>query len=92
VTFSCNGALMGSEVQTGETAEVAFRVAVSAPEPLFELQILRDGDVFEVVPLAGYEIEYTWTATRQRDGEFWYCRVILENGEMAWVSPIWLVD
>jgi hypothetical protein len=89
VTFSCNGSMMGSEI---EAEEGDFRVAVTAPEPLHELQILRDGDLIETIPVQGCEAEYAWTTTRERDGEFWYCRVILENGEMAWVSPIWLVN
>ena len=28
---------------------------------------------------------------RKPEREFWYCRVLLENGEAFWTSPIWLV-
>jgi hypothetical protein len=32
---------------------------------------------------------HTWTSKRRRHGEFWYCRIVMKNGELAWTSSIW---
>ena len=88
LTFTCNGQAMGAEV-TAEHA--AFHLEVAAPEPLYAIQIVRDGEDVREMHVQGNEVDHAWHVSRQESGEFWYCRVILENGEMAWSSPIWLV-
>ena len=88
LAFTCNGQMMGAEV----AAEHAhFGVSVAAPEPLYAIQIVRNGEDIECLKVQSNEVDYAWQVSRQESGEFWYCRVILENGEMAWSSPIWLV-
>ena len=83
VEFTGNGEPMGATL-VADT--VKFRLAVTSPEPVAEVQIVRDGTTVETITTLTHE----WTATRQRPGEFWYCRVVLANGEMLWTSPIWL--
>jgi len=87
VEFTCNGTMMGSSVPC-KSAEFVLKVA--APEDVYEVQIVRNGDEVETVAGSGKEFEYTWKAARRESGEFWYCRVVFENGEIAWSSPIWL--
>jgi len=87
VDFRANGEMMGSTVACTE-AEFALKVA--APEPVYEVQIVRNGEDVEKVAGGGREFEHTWKAARREPGEFWYCRVIFENGEIVWTSPIWL--
>jgi len=88
LNFRCNGEMMGSEVEC-ENAE--FAISVDAPETIKEVQIVRNGENFETVPVGAKEFEHSWNATRENSGEFWYCRVIFENGEIVWSSPIWLL-
>jgi len=89
VEFSCNDQPMGSEV-AAESGE--FEIRVTAPEPIAELQVVRNGEQIETLPAAGAcDLSHRWTAARKEAGEFWYARIVLENGEMAWASPIWLV-
>ena len=85
--FSCNGQAMGAEV-AAEEAE--FRLAVQAPEPLGEFQIVRNGETVERVSVEGCSHVHEWRVEKRETGEFWYARIILRNGEMGWVSPIWL--
>ena len=87
VDFSCNGVAMGGEVRT-ERAE--FIVNVAACSRLYELQIVRDGETVERIRQDGTGTTHTWTADRARDGEFWYVRILLDDGEILWTSPIWL--
>jgi hypothetical protein len=88
LVFICNGQPMGAEVAAG-SAE--FQLSVAAPEPLHEVQIVRNGEVVQALSVKGKVAHHAWQAHRQEVGEFWYCRIILENGEMAWSSPIWLM-
>jgi len=88
LVFLCNGQPMGSEVAAG-SAE--FQLSVAAPEPLHEIQIVRNGEVVQALSVKGKAAHHAWQARRQEVGEFWYCRIILENSEMAWSSPIWLI-
>jgi hypothetical protein len=87
ISFSCNGEPMGSELAS-DTGE--FELSVDAPEPIHSAHILRDGEEVEVAAADGTSLRHRWSAQRGRPGEFWYCRIVLENGEMAWTSPIWL--
>ncbi|MCF7853968.1 MAG: hypothetical protein K9N51_04150 [Candidatus Pacebacteria bacterium] len=88
LTFSCNGAPMGQEVAA---ASGLFRLSARAAEPIHALQVIRNGEMVEEVPVNGTEVNHEWTAEQRENGEFWYCRLIYNNNDMAWSSPIWLV-
>jgi len=60
------------------------------PKPIDEVQILRNGEVVDTVAASGREIRHRWQAERQAPGACWYGRLLFENGEIAWTSPIWL--
>ena len=85
--LSCNGQPMGSVV---ETNKADFRLAAETGEVIKEIHVLRDGELEKTIPIGTKQAEYSWTAPKIRAGEFWYCRVIMENGHIAWTSPIWL--
>ena len=87
VLFTCNGEPMGSEI-AADSAD--FELSVVSPEPVTEIHIVRNGEDVEHVPVAACEASHAWQATREQPGEFWYCRVLLHSGEMAWTSPVWL--
>ena len=52
--------------------------------------MLRDGQLEKTIPVGAKSTNQSWSAQRNRTGEFWYCRVIPDNGHIAWTSPIWL--
>jgi hypothetical protein len=85
--LSCNGHPMGSSLDT-ETGN--FRLTAEAGDPIKEIQVLRDGKVESVIPVGAATADKTWTGLRKRSGEFWFCRVMMQNGHIAWTSPIWL--
>ena len=87
VAFTCNDQQMGQALQTDEAS---FVLEVAAAETIAEIHVVRQGETHESITVEAAEARHEWRATRVVDGEFWYCRVILANGEMAWTSPIWL--
>ncbi len=86
VEFSFNGRPMGTAVAAGSGA---FELRVNSPEPLHELQLVRSGETVERIPVEGCAVTRQWTVKDREPGEFWYVRIVLQNGEMAWTSPIW---
>jgi len=87
IEFTCNGRPQGSSV---ETDKADFHIRARAHSPVHELQITRNGEDVERIRVDTDELQHTWQADKKEDGEFWYCRVIFENGEIAWTSPVWL--
>ncbi len=87
IAFSFNGQPMGSAV-TAQEGE--FSLSVSAPEQLHAIHIVHNGEDFEKHAAHSNEFYHTWKVKRRRHGEFWYCRVLLASGELAWTSPIWI--
>ncbi|MFC1462841.1 hypothetical protein ACFLQU_04465 [Verrucomicrobiota bacterium] len=88
LNFTCNGVLMGQEVET-DTAD--FHLTANAGETVHSLQIVHNGETVEEVPVDAATVDHRWSARRTEPGEFWYCRLIFANNDIAWSSPIWLV-
>jgi len=87
--LTANGRMMGSAI---ECERADFRLEVRAAERIAEVQVVRNGDTVEMFAVGGTKVERDWRVDRAEDGEFWYCRVVFENGEVAWSSPIWLEE
>jgi hypothetical protein len=85
--FTFNGEPMGSEV---EAREGEFVLAVAASEEIFCVQIVRNGLDEEQLAVRSPSFRHVWAVKRRRHGEFWYCRILMSNGELAWTSPIWI--
>ena len=82
------GYLMGQDVKC-TNAEINLKI--DAAEKIHEIQIVRNGDDVNKKAVGNLQTEYQWQAQRITESDFWYCRIIFENGEMAWTSPIRLV-
>ncbi len=87
IDFSFNGEPMGCAVQA---TEGEFLLTVSCPEEIHAVQIVRNGQEEAQVDVREATFRYAWSTKRRRHGEFWYCRILLANGELAWTSPIWI--
>jgi hypothetical protein len=85
--LSCNGQPMGSALKADKGD---FRITAETGDGIKEIQVLRDGQLEKTIPVGAKIADANWTAQKQRAGEFWYCRVIMDNGHIAWTSPIWL--
>jgi hypothetical protein len=85
--LSCNGQPMGSALNADKGD---FRITAETGDGIKEIQVLRDGQLEKTIPVGAKIADASWTSQKQRAGEFWYCRVIMDNGHIAWTSPIWL--
>ncbi len=90
VRLVCNDTELGGALK----ADVGnFSLEVASPEPARAIHVMRNGDVWQTyVPGNESSVRHAWTAHREEREEFWYCRVIFGNGDMAWTSPIWLSE
>ncbi len=93
VQFSLNGRPMGSEITAATAAEkreVKWRAIGTGP--IKRVDLLRDNEVAKSWEGEGREdLEGAFVREEPLTGtEWWYLRVIQEDTEMAWSSPIWV--
>lgn len=87
VRFDFNGEPMGSAVAVREGD---FQLAVTAPVDIHAVHLVHNGRDDAQLAGHGMRFRHTWHVKRRRHGEFWYCRILLDNGELVWTSPIWI--
>jgi hypothetical protein len=86
-------AIMGDEVRTDRPQ---FDVVVLGTGPLAKVEVLRNSAVVHTAKLVDKsptEARFTWQDADPPKGErpnYYYVRVIQQNGQMAWSSPIWV--
>lgn len=92
--FRVNGELMGSDFTTTTVPRLTFRVTGTAP--IRAVDIIRSGHVFAGLQcqpgegLASLSGEFEDTIIIPGEAHYYYLRVIQEDGNMAWSSPIWV--
>lgn len=92
--FRVNGALMGSEISVQPQPQISARVRGTAA--LRSVEVIRDGQVFAGLDCqagaAVPDITFALTDTIAIPGEthYYYLRILQEDGNMAWSSPIWV--
>jgi hypothetical protein len=87
IDFSFNGEPMGSAV---EASEGEFVLTVSCPDEIYAIQVVHNGQEDDQLSVRATSFQHRWTTKRRRHGEFWYCRILMTSGEIAWTSPIWI--
>ncbi len=89
--FKINGSRQGSQIAGKAPPTIRFDIAGTAP--LKQVEIIRDNQVIMVFGKdnrEGYGIRKTITDANLVPGQHWYyLRVIQEDQEMLWSSPIW---
>ena len=94
VDFRINDYLMGSDITVQSNPHL--KCSITGTAPLRSVDIVRSGHVFaglECRPGEGVtSLSFTLDDTIIIPGEshYYYLRVIQEDGNMAWSSPIWL--
>ncbi len=92
--FRINGAIMGSEIVTSD--KPLLTVNVEGTDALRSVEIIRSGHVFggmQMQPgegIATIQFEMEDTMLIPGEGAYYYLRVLQEDGNMAWSSPIWV--
>jgi len=86
--FSVCGAPMGSEIKANQNRPV--RVRAVSEVPITKIEIVRNGEDWHCLRVdkqdVDLEIEDRDTAT----SAWYYARITLTDGEMAWSSPVWV--
>ena len=89
-----NGELMGSEVSTSEPPHIT--ASVRGTSPIRSIDVIRSGHPFggvQCMPGEGVQaLTFAMDDTIIIPGEnhYYYVRVLQEDGNMAWSSPIWI--
>lgn len=92
IHFSINDNLMGSDIEISTSPEIEFEVVGTAP--LKYVTIVRDNEdvfYFGKDTREGWGVKKKFVDTDTVEGShYYYLRAILEDGEVAWSSPIWV--
>lgn len=87
--FWVNDLPMGGEGPAAETATV--RVQAWAPSPISTVQVLRNTQVVHETQESTTSADVAWIdRPGGREPVFYHCRVVLEDGNLAVSSPVWL--
>ncbi|MHC4914430.1 MAG: DUF3604 domain-containing protein [Planctomycetota bacterium] len=86
--FSVGPLPMGS---AGRCARAVCRAAVHAIGRIAALEVIGSGGVLHRREPGTLDAELVWTDPQPpRPGEWYYLRVIQEDGQRAWSSPVWI--
>ncbi|MBN2572391.1 MAG: hypothetical protein JXA68_09710 [Ignavibacteriales bacterium] len=92
IKFSINNYQMGEEISTNDKPEI--RIDVIGTNRIKYVTLIRDNEEILFLGkdrLEGYQVTATFIDELIKPGtHYYYCRVIQEDGEMAWSSPIWI--
>ena len=88
--FRVNGHLMG-EAAAADEGPVTIRAAVRAPQPIKSVEICRNNEFVYATSPHESDVAVEFVDREPPGGEtYYYLRVIQEDGEIAWSSPVWL--
>ncbi len=81
--------IMGDVLETSAAPQLA--VVAAGTNTIKQIDIIRDRQfVYSTRPQA-QKTQFTFTDTQKEAGESWYyVRLLQEDGQMAWSSPIWV--
>lgn len=92
IDFRVNGHLMG-EVAPGADGPVTVFAQVYCPRPIQSLEICRNNEFVYSASPQGAEARIEFVDQAPINGpSYYYLRVIQDDGEIGWSSPVWLED
>lgn len=81
--------VQGDEFRTSAPPTLEFTVIGTAP--LARIDILKDSEVVETIKPGKAEHRGRWVDPKPTPGvHYYYLRVVQENNEIAWASPLWI--
>jgi hypothetical protein len=81
--------IMGDELKTTEAP--ALKMAVIGTGKIAKIDVLRDSEVVATLKPGAAEYRGTWSDPAPEKGtHYYYIRVLQEDGEIAWGSPLWI--
>jgi hypothetical protein len=83
-----NGHLMGDVIQSKERK---LDIHVTGTDKIKEIVVVKDNKEYKIKHNGKKEVTVSWEDKKITDGEsYYYVRVLQENGELAWSSPVWV--
>ena len=90
--FSLNDAPMGSEIRLNESTGRKLKVQAEACSPVRKVVIIKNAREIHMDEPGRESVSFEWldSSGRERESDYYYVRLIQDDGEMAWSSPIWV--
>ncbi len=90
--FSVNDVMMGGELGLDDaTAERVIRIHAIGEGPIEYMKIVKNNEDLIVRECSQDEEYFEYHDTSEaRDGDWYYVRVVQEDEETAWSSPVWV--
>ena len=89
--FQINGVRMGEEIKVKAKESPEIKVYVAGTDRIKLLEIIRFGEVAYSISSQKMDFSLKWKDTAIfLKSCYYYIRLIQEDGEMAWSSPIWV--
>ncbi|MBN2054461.1 CehA/McbA family metallohydrolase [bacterium] len=90
--FFLNDAFPMGSIVSGAGIERRFTVIVHAEEYLDRVQLVRNGSILEQRIITGDSLEWRVEDKAPPAGDcYYYMRVLQQDGQMAWSSPVWIL-
>ena len=85
---------MVRKVKRSEAGPLSFHVRAWTPRPVREVVIWRNNAIAYRVEPNATELDFTWIDENPPDNQrlWYYVRLLCEDGEQAWSSPIWFIQ
>ncbi|HWG43089.1 MAG TPA: hypothetical protein VN688_09905 [Gemmataceae bacterium] len=81
--------LMGDEFKTKKAPVLSVRV--TGTSPIVGIDVIKDGEVAEILRPEGSEYKGEWEDPKPNAGvHYYYVRVRQKDGQLAWASPMWI--
>lgn len=89
VDFRSGTHLMGENFKTGKAPRLDF--FIRGTNNLDRIDVLKDSKVVATLKPKGMEYKGNWTdPAADNQPHYYYLRVLQEDGEIAWASPLWI--
>ena len=90
--FSLNDAPMGSEIKLNESTERKLKVRAEACSPVHKVVIIKNAREIHMDEPGRESVSFEWldSSGRERESDYYYVRLVQDDGEIAWASPIWV--
>ena len=90
--FFLNDAPMGSEIQLTASTERKLKIRADACSLVQQIVIIKNAKEVYAAGPKQESVSFEWIDSkgRERESDYYYVRLIQDDGEMAWSSPIWV--
>jgi hypothetical protein len=81
--------IMGDDLKTARPPTLDLNIVGTGP--LVKIDVLRDSEVVDTIEPRGSQYKSSWTDPQPQTGvHYYYIRILQQDGEIAWSSPMWI--